>query len=68
MPTTQNADSNHEYRNVPITVLVESASNPRKRFNEKSIEELRAYVTGHIMQSIFRPASRRGRNRGREKK
>ncbi len=42
MPSTQNAVSNHEYRNVPITVLVESASNPRKRFDEKSIEELAA--------------------------
>jgi len=32
----------------------------------------RIWVTGYaasgIMQSIFRPASRRGRNRGREKK
>jgi hypothetical protein len=40
MPNTQNAISNHEYRNVPITVLVESASNPGKRFDEKSSEEL----------------------------
>ena len=42
MPSTQNLVSNHEYRNVPITVLLESASNPRKRFDEKSIEELAA--------------------------
>jgi hypothetical protein len=42
MPSTQNAATNPEYRNVPITVLVESASNPRKRFDEKSIEELAA--------------------------
>jgi ParB family transcriptional regulator, chromosome partitioning protein len=42
MPSTQNAISNYEYRNVPITVLVESASNPSKRFDEKSIEELAA--------------------------
>lgn len=42
MPSSQNAISNHEYRNVPITVLVESASNPSKRFDEKSIEELAA--------------------------
>ena len=42
MPSTQNTVSNHEYRNIPITVLVESASNPRKRFDEKSIEELAA--------------------------
>ena len=42
MSSTQNAISNYEYRNVPITVLVESASNPSKRFDEKSIEELAA--------------------------
>jgi len=42
MPSTQNAATNPEYRNVPITVLVESASNPRKRFDGKSIEELAA--------------------------
>jgi ParB family chromosome partitioning protein len=42
MPSAQSAVSNHEYRNVPISMLVESASNPRKRFDEKSIEELAA--------------------------
>ena len=42
MPSVQSAVNNHEYRNVPISVLVESASNPRKRFDEKSIEELAA--------------------------
>jgi hypothetical protein len=54
MPSTQNAVSNHEYRNVSITVLVESASNPRKRFDEKSIEELAAYVSGHISGLLCR--------------
>src|SRR5579863_6329039 len=42
MPTTQNAVNNHEYRSVPITALAESATNPRKRFDEKSLEELAA--------------------------
>ena len=42
MPSTQNAVNNHEYRSIPITALVESASNPRKRFDEKSLEELAA--------------------------
>ncbi len=46
MPSTQNAATNHEYRSVPITALTESASNPRKRFDEKSLEELAAYVPG----------------------
>jgi ParB family chromosome partitioning protein len=31
-----------EYRNLPITVLVESATNPRRRFNEERLQELAA--------------------------
>ncbi len=58
MPSTQNAVNNHEYRSVPITALAESATNPRKRFDVKSLEELAAYVPGHIMQSIFSSAAR----------
>jgi ParB family transcriptional regulator, chromosome partitioning protein len=42
MPSTQNAVNNHEYRSVPITSLAESATNPRKRFDAKSLEELAA--------------------------
>src|SRR5580704_1426474 len=42
MPSTQNAVNNHEYRSVPITALAESATNPRKRFDAKSLEELAA--------------------------
>jgi ParB family chromosome partitioning protein len=38
----QNAVNNHEYRSVPITALAESATNPRKRFDAKSLEELAA--------------------------
>jgi len=42
MPNTQSAVNHHEYRSVPVTALTESASNPRKRFDEKSLEELAA--------------------------
>jgi ParB/RepB/Spo0J family partition protein len=42
MPSTQNAVNNHEYRSVPIAALAESATNPRKRFDAKSLEELAA--------------------------
>jgi ParB family chromosome partitioning protein len=42
MPSTQNGVNNHEYRSVPITALAESATNPRKRFDAKSLEELAA--------------------------
>ena len=48
MPSMQNAVNNHEYRSVPITALAESPTNPRKRFDAKSLEELAAYVPGHI--------------------
>jgi len=48
MPSTQNAVNNHEYRSVPISALAESATNPRKRFDAKSLEELAAYVPRHI--------------------
>ena len=42
MSSTQNAVNNHEYRSVPITALAESATNPRKRFDATSLEELAA--------------------------
>ena len=54
MPSTQNAVANHEYRSVPITALAESATNPRKRFDAKSLEELADYVPGHISGFLCR--------------
>jgi ParB family chromosome partitioning protein len=42
MHSTQNVVANHEYRSVPITALAESPTNPRKRFDAKSLEELAA--------------------------
>jgi ParB family chromosome partitioning protein len=42
MQTTQNAPNHNEYRNIPVTALVESANNPRKRFDETSLKELAA--------------------------
>jgi len=42
MPNTQSAVNHHEYRSVPVTALIESTSNPRKRFDDKSLEELAA--------------------------
>lgn len=42
MPNTQSAVNHHEYRSVPVAALIESASNPRKRFDDKSLEELAA--------------------------
>jgi hypothetical protein len=54
MPSTQNAVNNHEYRSVPITALAESPTNPRKRFDPKSLEELAAYVPRHISGLLCR--------------
>ena len=42
MPNTQSVVNNHEYRSVPVAALIESASNPRKRFDDKTLEELAA--------------------------
>lgn len=40
MQTTQ--QTNNEYRNVPLTALQESATNPRRRFDEEHLKELAA--------------------------
>ena len=42
MQDAQNTEISNEYRSVPISILVESATNPRKRFDEKNLEELAA--------------------------
>ena len=42
MQEVQNTISSNEYRSVPIGILVESATNPRKRFDEQNLEELAA--------------------------
>ena len=48
----QNTVSSNEYRSVPISILVESATNPRKRFDEKNLEELAASMRA---QGILAP-------------
>jgi len=39
---THVTQNNSEYRDVPVTALTESASNPRKRFDESGLRELAA--------------------------
>jgi hypothetical protein len=39
MQDAQNNATSNEYRSVPISILVESATNPRKRFDEKNFAE-----------------------------
>jgi ParB family chromosome partitioning protein len=42
MQATQHAVTNNEYRNISIAALVESGTNPRKRFDQTALEELAA--------------------------
>ncbi len=52
MQDLQNTANSNEYRSVPISILVESATNPRKRFDEKKLEELAASMKA---QGILAP-------------
>ncbi len=52
MQNAQNNATSNEYRSVPISILVESATNPRKRFDEKNLEELAASMRA---QGILAP-------------
>ena len=39
---TVSTQNNREYRDIPVTALTESSTNPRKRFDETSLNELAA--------------------------
>jgi hypothetical protein len=43
-----------EYRNVPLSVLNESKTNPRRTFEPIALKELAHYVPGHIIGLMFR--------------
>ncbi|MCU1299852.1 MAG: Chromosome (plasmid) partitioning protein ParB [Candidatus Sulfotelmatobacter sp.] len=54
MPTTQDVATNHEYRNIPIATLIESPTNPRKRFDEKTLGELAAsFKTQGVLEPLL---------------
>jgi len=54
MPSTQNVVANHEYRNIPIAALVESPTNPRKRFDERTLGELAAsFKTQGVLEPLL---------------
>jgi ParB family chromosome partitioning protein len=52
MPNTQAVVNNHEYRNIPIATLVESPTNPRKPFDERTLGKLAASFKA---QGVFEP-------------
>ena len=46
--------TNGEYRNVPVAILTESPTNPRKRFDEKALEELAAtFKTQGVLEPLL---------------
>jgi ParB family chromosome partitioning protein len=46
--------NNGEYRNVPVATLTESPTNPRKRFDEKALEELAAtFKTQGVLEPLL---------------
>jgi hypothetical protein len=51
-----------EYRDLPLTILTESATNPRRIFEDAALKELADFVSGHKSCLLFRrPFCCRGR-------
>ena len=47
-----NTQTINEYRDLPIALLTESKTNPRRTFEENSLKELADYVPGHIIGQL----------------
>src|SRR5271163_1906604 len=43
-----------EYRDLPLTLLTESTTNPRRIFEENALKEFADFVPGHIIGLMFR--------------
>ena len=43
-----------EYRNLPLVSLTESATNPRRSFDQTALGELADFVSGHKIGLLFR--------------
>ena len=51
-----------EYRNLPLSLLNVSKTNPRRTFDEVALKELADFVSGHKICILFRrPFCCRGR-------
>jgi hypothetical protein len=48
------AITNNVPRELPIAMLTESPTNPRRVFDEAFLKELADYVSGHISDVMFR--------------
>jgi hypothetical protein len=49
-----NTNTATEYRNLPLAVLTESATNPRRIFEDSALKELADFVSGHKIGLLFR--------------
>ena len=49
-----NPNTATEYRNLPLDVLTESTTNPRRIFEENALKELADFVPGHKIGLLFR--------------
>ena len=57
-----NPNTTTEYRDLPLAVLTESATNPRRIFEDAALKELADFVSGHKSGLLFRrPFCCRGR-------
>ena len=54
-------NTNTEYRDLPLSVLAESKTNPRRFFEDSALKEFADFVSGHKIGLLFRrpqPAAR----------
>jgi len=62
MNTTTTVTNATEYRDLPLAMLTESTTNPRRIFEENALKELADFVPGHKSGLLFRrPFCCRGR-------
>jgi hypothetical protein len=59
------ANTNTEYRDLPLSFLIESKTNPRRFFEDSALKELAAFVAGHKIGLLW-PSPFCGRRRQRE--
>jgi ParB family chromosome partitioning protein len=43
-----------EYRDLPLALLTESTTNPRRIFEDEPLKELADFVPGHKISLLFR--------------
>ena len=52
--TIANTTTMTEYRDLPLSILTESRTNPRRFFEDSALKELADFVSGHKIGLLFR--------------